>query len=560
MDFASGLSHQMAEFGRGLYLGAACPMHYDGRIWTELGFHVGPEVVSVAKAIGGSMTVSTTYEYRFWYEWTDSQGEIHPGPVSTGTLVTMGVADTQVTITLPTLRVTLKPGVRIMVARSLAGSTGNASQLFRASSLDPTTSGAANGFVANSTTTNTVTFIDRLSDTTLQTFDGLYTDGGILSNDPAPLGSAIARGKDRLFASDPSDGSIVRYSQPFADGLGVQWPPELFLRIDPPAGTVVALATRDDRVIVWTDQAIFTFAGEGPAQDGTTTETGFSKVQPIPSDVGCADPESIILTPRGHVFKSAKGIYLLGNDFTVSYVGAPVEAYNAQTVRRATVLPDRTQVVFLTDSGTTILWDYLFDQWSTFTNHEGYDSAVVEGAYHYLRTDGRMFRETIDEFSDAGTRIRLRLETAWLHMLEHLQGFQRFFNIHILGTWLSAHQLGVQYQTDYTPGWSDSVWFDGTASSTSAGWITGSNTVGFETIAGTAYGVGEYGDGVYGGTGPGEYAFRLDLYDTGQSIQLRFEDFEATDVTGPSFRLAELVITGGVLGNVRRPMTTGRSA
>jgi hypothetical protein len=562
MDFDSQASHQAVEYGRGLYMAGACPMHYDGRIWTELGFHVGPELIATVAAGGGSMTSSTTYLYRSWYEWTDSQGEIHLGPTSAGTLVTMGGGDTQVTLTLPPCRATLKPGVRIGVARSLAAKTGDTAQLFRVTSLDPTTVGAANGYVANDTTVDTVSFLDRMSDTTLATFDELYTDGGILSNDPTPLGSAMWRGKDRLFSTDPTDGTIVRYSQPFSDGFGVQWPPDLFLRVDLQGGDVVAGASRDNREIVWTEGAIFTFAGDGPDNAGSIDVTGFSAVQTIPSDVGCTDPASVVLTPDGHMFKSGKGIYRLSNDATVEYVGAAVEAFNAQTVRRATTLPNRTQVVFLTDSGSTLLFDYLFNQWSTFTNHEGLDAAVVDGQYYYLRADGRVFRETVGEYSDAGQRIRLRFETAWIHLAEHLQGFQSFSNIHLLGTWISAHQLGVQYQTDYTLGWTDPAWLDATGASSSTGWITGSfaNTVGVEPIAGTNYNDGLYDDGQYGGTGPGEYAWRIDIYETGQSVQLRFEDFEAAGFAGASFELTELVVTGTVIGNVRRPMTAGRSA
>lgn len=561
MDFANDQSHQTAEFGKGLYMAGACPLHYDGRIWSELGFNVGPEVITATPAAGGSMTSSTVYEYRAWYEWTDAQGDVHPGPTSPGILVTMGPADTQVTLGIPTCRLTRKSGVRIMIARSRAGSDGNAAELFRVSSLDTTTAGAANGYVANVVASDVVTFLDRMSDTTLATFDELYTDGGILSNDPTPLGSAIARGKDRLFASDPSDPTIVRYSQPFADGFGVQWPPELFLRIDLQGGSVQGLGAIDNRIIIWTERQIWTFAGDGPDQTGSTDTSGFSRPQLVPGgDIGCTDPQSIVFTPRGYMFGTPQGIWELGGDSSINYRGAPVEGFNGQTIRRAVQLPDRTQVLFLTDAGKSLLYDYLFDQWSTFTNYEGHDCAVVDGRLYVLRTDERVFAETPGVYSDAGLRIRLRLETAWIKMVEYLQGFEKFFNFHLLGTWVSAHQLGVQYQTDYTLGWTDAVWFDATGETSPAPWISGSNVVGTEPISGSDYNSGQYGDGQYGGTAPGEYAWRLDLYEVGQAIQFRFEDFERAGLFGASFELTELVITGGVLGTVRRPMTAGRSA
>lgn len=89
LDFDSDDSHQAVRFGAGLYMAGACPQHYDGRLWTEAGFHFGPEYLpSPTKAAGGSLTTGSTYLYRFWYEWTDAQGEIHRGPTSAGTTVT----------------------------------------------------------------------------------------------------------------------------------------------------------------------------------------------------------------------------------------------------------------------------------------------------------------------------------------------------------------------------------------------------------------------------------------------------------------------------------------
>jgi hypothetical protein len=561
-DFDSEDSHQAAQLGRGLYMAGACAQHYDGRVWTEQGFHFGPELVVTAPAGGGSMTASTTYLYRYWYEWTDAQGEVHRGPTSTGTIVTMAGGQTQVTHTLPTLRVTGKTQVRICVARSLAADTGKTAQLFRVTSLDPTTVGVANGYVLSSTAVDTVTFLDRMSDATLEQQEELYTDGGILSNDPASLGSVIARGQSRLFFTDPSDGNVVRFSQPIDDGYGVEIPPDLTIRCDPFGGDITALAFQDGRGVIWKASAIFLFQGDGPLPNGDTSTSGFSTPQLVTSDVGCTDPASIVLTPNGHMFKSAKGIYLLDRSGSVSYIGARVEAYNAQAVRRATVMPDRTQVVFLTDSGLTLLFDYLFGEWSTFTNHEGLDAVVVNNTYHYLRTDGRVFRETPGVYSDAGTRIRLRLETAWIRMQDQLQGFQVFWYLYLLGTWGSPHQLGVQYQTDYTPGWSNAYWYDATGLSSSTGWITGDNAaaIGIDPITGTGYGDGGYGEGAYGGTTPDLYQWRLHLSEKGQAIQLRFEDFEAVGFLGASFELTEMLFTGGVIGNAPRPSIAARSA
>lgn len=560
LDFDDDNARQTAQLGAGLVMAGACPQHYDGRVWTELGFHVGPEFVGTpTKAAGGSMTTGATYLYRFWYEWTDNQGEVHRGPESAGTTVVMGVADTQVTIALPTLRLTQKDNVRICVARSLPG---DSARLFRATSLDPTTSGAAaNGYVANDTTLDAINWIDRMSDANLQLEEPHYTNGGILSNDPVALGSLVTVGNNRMFFSDAADPNLVRFSKEITQGYGVELAPELFVPCDPFGGAVTAIAVMDTNVILFKEGAIFAFNGDGPLDNGDTSTSGFSAPRLVTSDVGCSAPGSLVLTPMGLMFKSAKGIYLLDRSLSTSYVGAPVEAYNAQNVTRATVMPDRSQVVFLSSDGTTLLFDFLFGQWSTFTNHVGLDGVVSRGTYHYLRSNGVVYRETIGEYSDNGSRITLKFETAWLHLHEHLQGLQRFWKMLLLGTWGSPHQLGISYRTNFDESWSEAEWLDATGESSSTGWITGdnANAIGEDPLTGSTYGEGAYGDGPYGGRGPDVYQWRMGLHTEGQSIQFRFEDFERAGLAGATFELTEMTIIGGVKKLDNRPFSGARS-
>lgn len=573
LDFDDDDSHQHAQLGRGLYLGGACPQHYDGRQWTEQGFHVGPELIATANGTSGSLTASSTYLYRCWYEWTDAQGEIHRGPVSFGTLVTLGVGEDEVTLTLPTLRVTTKSNVRLVVARSRAAETGATAELFVCSSRDPSTAGAANGYVANDTTVDTVSFNDRMSDATLETQEPAYTNDGILSTDPSALGHLVVEGKGRLFFNDPSDPNAVRYSQPLEEGYAVEVPPDFVLQCPPAGGAITALAVGEDgTVLVFKRDAIFAFSGAGPLPNGDVAAQGFSDPVRLRSPVGCDEPASIAIATAAILFKSAQGIWQVDGAGQVSYVGAPVEAYNDQRIAAATPMPDRTQIVFLTDSGYTLLYDYFFGQWSTFTNHEGLDALVAQNTYHYLRATGRVYRETVGSYSDAGARITLRLETAWIHLAEALQGFQRIWSVLVLGTWLSPHQLAISHRTDYAPGqlptsdpsaWSDPVYLDASGEDAgSAGWIEaddGDNPIGEDPILGDDYGDGVYGDGDYGGEGADVYQWRYDVGERGQSIQLRFEDYERSGLAGASFELTEILIEGGVAGPSKKPFTAARS-
>jgi hypothetical protein len=242
------------------------------------------------------------------------------------------------------------------------------------------------------------------------------------------------------------------------------------------------------------------------------------------------------------MFSSTKGIMLLGRDMQVqSSVGDAVYTYKDQTVSRATLLPDRHQIVFLTSDsgGRTLLYDYEHQQWSTFTNHVGVDAVVSNGVFNYLRTDGRVFRETPGVYIDDNAHIPMRIETAWIKFLPYLQGWQRVLWAYFLGTYKSSHTLGIRYRIDYQDAWSAEYLLDVDNNYNPA-----------------VYGEGSYGVGPYGGLGGASgtvYQRRLHINQRCQSIQFRIEDIEATTVFGAAFELSEMLLIGGVLAPAFQP-------
>jgi hypothetical protein len=245
-----------------------------------------------------------------------------------------------------------------------------------------------------------------------------------------------------------------------------------------------------------------------------------------------------------------------------SYVGAPVEAYNAQSVRRATLMPDRTQVVFLTDRGKTLLLRLLL-------------RPVVDVHEPRRARRGRHRRDATTTCApiaacsrDAGptptpaARSRCAFETAWIHIRRAScrdgsgSGISCCSERACLRT-SSASRIARTTRTSgrrcsgSTP----------RGDSSSDGWITGdqANTIGEEALDGTAYGDGVYGADAYGGSASAIYQWRLGLHANGQSIRFRFEDFEKYGLAGASFELTEMVVTGGVLAPTVRPFSTARS-
>lgn len=536
LDFDHVDAFRSAQLGADLVIGGACPLRYDGDTIAELGLHTAPDdTITVARAGGGSLTASSTYLYCYSYDEIDAQGEIHAGPLSIGTLVVMGVGETRTTHTIPTYRLTGKRRVRINVWRSLSNEGDPAAPtVFRVSSLDASVAAGSNRYVSNDTTVDSVTFVDDMSDAAIRTKERAYVTGGVLSNDPAPLGAVVVGGKNRLFFTDPTNPHAIRFTQERRAGYAPEPCADLFTVADPAGGPIVALGVLDDKVIVFKSAAIYFFAGPGPlANPDDPNSPGFSPPALVTSDVGCSSAASVAVVPDGLVFQSGKGIYRIGRGLQVEYIGAPVEAYNAQRVTHAALLSDRTEVLFLAESGLSLLFNYYRNEWSTFTNHAGLDGALVEGTYHYLRTDGRVFVEDRTSYRDDNMPIRLALETAWLHMVGYLQGWMWFYYVSLLGTFKAPHTLRVRMRLDYETGWGEPFNLD-----------VGSNYNPAE------YGEGNYGAGVYGGdadTHDTRYQRQIHVGALGQSISLRIEDVASSGDLGDSFELTELLLTGGTI-------------
>jgi hypothetical protein len=244
-------------------------------------------------------------------------------------------------------------------------------------------------------------------------------------------------------------------------------------------------------------------------------------------------PATICQTPAGIAFDSAKGIRMLTRQRQIVPIGDPVMAFSdVQDFTRATLIPDRPQIVFLTASGSSLLFDYERGQWSRYTNHEGLSAAMVGGAYHYLRTDGRVFAETPGVYRDDNSQIPMVIETAWIKMLQYLQGWQRVHYAKFLGDYKSAHTLRVRYRIDYQAGYSAPFDLD-----VNVNWDP------------QLYGEGLYGDGLYGGSESSGTVYQRSIHINRrcQSISFLIEDVEATNDFGASFELSELLLLGGAL-------------
>ncbi len=212
-------------------------------------------------------------------------------------------------------------------------------------------------------------------------------------------------------------------------------------------GAITAMAPMDDKLVVWKDNALGYINGTGP--DNTGANSQYSEFTLINSTVGCENQQSIIFTPAGLMFQSNKGIWLLSRDLSTTYIGAPVETDTiGALVNSAVTVPGTNQVRFTMNSGITLVYDYYFGQWSTFNKVPAISSTLYLDLHTYIDQYGRVFQETVGSYLDNTSPVLMSFTTSWFN-LAGVQGFQRLYEMDLLGQYLSPFKLNVQLAYDY---------------------------------------------------------------------------------------------------------------
>jgi len=435
-----------SEIAGALHLTGGQVWEYDGVKPVELGFHVWPENQAATFTNSGGNITNQQYYYQFTYEWTDNQGNLHRSAPSIplGVNVTSGSTNT-VTLYVPTLRLTAKVSpnpVRIVGYRWSA-----AQQVYYqfTSVTSPT---------LNDPTVDLVTITDTLSDASILGNAILYTTGGVIENIAPPASVHSTLFNNRLWLVDAEDRNLLWYSKQVIEAVPVEMSDLLTIYVAPTTGAqgstgpIQALAAMDDKLIIFKQDAIYYINGIGP--DNTGANSGYSDPIFISSAVGCSNPSSIVLTPNGLMFQSDKGIWLLGRGLDTQYVGAPVEAYNSNTINSAQAIPATNQVRFVLSDNTTLVYDYFFQQWCTFNNIYAISSTLYQGYQTYLNSYGAVFQETPGTYLDGSQPVLMSFTTSWINVAG-LQGYERLYQLLFLGTYLSPFKMNIGLAYDYNP-------------------------------------------------------------------------------------------------------------
>lgn len=472
----SNTSQITAEVGNNLNITGGFLWAYDGTLLNEQGFHLWPEDISFTGNPTGGDIADGDYFYYVTYEWTDAQGNlVRSAPsVPTGVHVAGGGGTVSVTLHIPTLRLTYKPDVRIVIYR-----WGSAQQIpYQITSITSPT--------LNDPTMDSIDYIDTVDDAAILGNLILYTTGGVVENLPGPATANIGLYKSRLMLIPSEDQNLVWYSKQVLEATPVEMS-DLFTVYAAPTissqgstGPTLSISAMDDKFIAFKKDAIYYLTGTGP--DNTGASNDFSDPTFITSTVGCSNQQSIVFTPNGLVFQSDKGQWLLGRGLETLYIGAPVEQYNNQLVTSSVGIPGTNQIRLCLDNKKTLMYDYYFDRWGTFTNTNVISSCLYTDLHTYLTSTGDVFQETPNTYLDNGSPVLMAFTTAWMNLMG-LQGFQRAYLLYILGNYISPHTLNVTVSYDYNNGPVQNV------------------TINPSNFAGTWGSESYWGDGIWGGPG-----------------------------------------------------------
>lgn len=350
-----------------------------------------------------------------------------------------------VDIEIPTLRLTYKVEnpVRIVLYR---WSTAQQTYYQVTSITTP---------LLNDTSVDSVTYTDTQPDSEILGNNILYTTGGVIENIAAPAAAAMTLYKSRLVILDAEDRNSLWYSKQVIQGTPAEMSDLLTLYISPTVsaqgstGPVTTLAALDDKLILFKENAAYYVVGNGP--DNTGANNDFSEPIFITSTVGCTNQQSLVFIPSGLMFQSDKGIWLLGRDLSTKYIGAAVEEFTDEGVVQSAVnVPGTNQVRFTLDSGITLMYDYYYNQWGTFTNVPAISSTLYNGLHTYLDDRGRVFQETPGLYSDRSQPVLMSFTTSWMN-LAGVQGFERAYEFFLLGNYISPHKLYLTVAYDYNP-------------------------------------------------------------------------------------------------------------
>jgi len=319
-------------------------------------------------------------------------------------------------------------------------------------------------------------YVDTASDASISTHRQIYTTGGVLDKEPPLPSTTFITHQNAIWGVSSEDQQLLFYSGDYFPGVAPWFSSGFQIRCDT-GGAITALASLDDKVIIFKSDRIFYVSGSRPNALGTGSS--LTNPQLLSTDVGCSEARSVVRTGDGVYFLTSKGIYLLDRGLNVIYIGAPMEGYvqHYGNCIAAVLLPDRQEIrwEFTGPDGTQswsqvarkIVFNYGTKRWTTHLNYNSLVPVTATGGigvrYVWFTSAGVAYQEATSAGTDpSSTFIPMQLETFWLAPTGP-QGLTRVQYIILLASRLSAHGIQIELARNYNNSYAQSKTFADTS-------------------------------------------------------------------------------------------------
>jgi hypothetical protein len=439
LDWSKTITGQPFEFNSNAFFPGALKMHYDGSAVYEAGFLLQPEAPVLAQAATGSLTLLGTYSFITVFKFIDNSGRIWRSVPSPSASIVLTGSNAGVDVTVGNYRISMKDSqTNIGVIRT----TGDLVmvEVYRTKTLESTY--YKTGEVASSAVTDTNILNDKAADSTIATGELLYVTGGEVANTTSPMPNTCAVFRNRMF--DICGDGTIRYTKEIKSGLAAMNGDGFIISPDRRDGDFLCAIAIDLSLVLLKRSAIYIMQGDGPAANGSGL---YSNPYLLTAKEGATNSRALGETPDGIIFKSIKGMRMLSRSLDVLPIEGS-EDYDSLTINGSVTLDDRPFVCFVTAEGRTLVYDWVFRTWYTWTGQQSVGCCKWKNTLMFLNTNGTVAKEVISQYNDNGSAVAMLLTTQWISIADNF-GNSRLYKVELLGDMMASFTLSCTLGWDY---------------------------------------------------------------------------------------------------------------
>lgn len=415
---------------------------FDGVEIYENNFLNIPLIISVSTTIGGATNyTSGDYGFSAVYTFYDDNGNIIRSTTAPIFTFNAPACDT-FHVEVSTLRnqfahsSALYPEVR-QVKIQIYRTTNAGSVLYEAGTLTDNSDSVDSVSIDSG-----ATYIDQ----NIIGFNRIYTAGGVLDAVIPPMTKLIYSDHEYAFLASAEDSSKLWVSKPLEPNTAPEFTDLLVWNLpNSDKGEITGFLNFAGRRLIFREQDIILINGYGPNALGQGTFT----FQPLPGNIGCLSPRSIIEVPDGVMFFSERGFVRMDRAFNITETGHALHDENlvASDIYSATLIRKDNEVIFGT-ANSVYCYNYKFDSWSEWLNpgDKFLDGVVWSGDLVTVGSGIEVQRQNSGVYP---LGLDMVIKTPWIK-LGSLEGFQRIRRFILTGEQgTGSNQLVINVYLDY---------------------------------------------------------------------------------------------------------------